>query len=72
MYPQESDQPIHIAAFHGYSDIVRALVEDYGIDPNAKSYVCKNMYFRKITYFNTFRMVYNLFIMLHRKDVKML
>ena len=38
-YLQDSNQPIHIAAFHGYSDIVRTLVEDYNINPNAKSYV---------------------------------
>jgi len=37
---QENDQPIHIAAYHGYCDIVRTLVEDYGIDPSAKAYVC--------------------------------
>ena len=36
---QESYCPIHLAAYHGHSDILQSLVEEYGVDPNAKSSV---------------------------------
>ena len=29
-----------MAAYHGHSDILRSLVEEHGVDPNAKTFVC--------------------------------
>ena len=33
------DQSIHIAAAHGYCDVVRSLINDYGVNPASQAKV---------------------------------
>ena len=36
---QDKYQPVHLAAYYGHSDILKTLVNDYHVDPNATSEV---------------------------------
>lgn len=36
---QDGDQPIHIAAGRGYPDIVKALIQEFHVDPMSKAKV---------------------------------
>lgn len=47
---QDGSQPIHIATMKNQVDVIRVLVEEFGVDPNSRSEVTRHANINKICF----------------------